>query len=70
MQALLEGIEQGQLQWSALPLVLQRTVMVAMKALGQEGPSLAACCQQEGGRLWLRLTATGGHSHHTHPCAP
>lgn len=36
-QALLEGIQQGQMQWKALPLILQRTVMVAMKALSREG---------------------------------
>ena len=42
LQALLVGIEQGQLQWKALPLILQRAVMVAMKASSQEGLSPAA----------------------------
>ena len=42
LQALLVGIEQGQLQWKALPLILQRAVMVAMKASSQEGLSRAA----------------------------
>ena len=37
LQALLEGIQKRQVQWRALPLVLQRLVMVAMKALAQEG---------------------------------
>ncbi len=42
LQALLVGIEQGQLQWKALPLILQRAVMVAMKASSPEGLSPAA----------------------------
>ena len=42
LQALLVGIEQGQLQWKALPLILQRAVMVAMKASSQGGLSVAA----------------------------
>ncbi|KAL0046980.1 hypothetical protein WJX82_003486 [Trebouxia sp. C0006] len=41
-KALLVGIEQGQLQWKALPLILQRAVMVAMKASSPEGLSPAA----------------------------
>ncbi|KAL0039095.1 hypothetical protein WJX77_007663 [Trebouxia sp. C0004] len=41
-KALLVGIEQGQLQWKALPLILQRAVMVAMRASSQEGLSPAA----------------------------
>lgn len=46
------SIEQGQLQWKALPLILQRAVMVAMKASSQEGlspatQSLQAYCHQE-----------------------
>ncbi|KAL3141244.1 hypothetical protein ABBQ38_003585 [Trebouxia sp. C0009 RCD-2024] len=48
--ALLEGIQQGRVQWRALPLILQRTVMVAMKALSQEGttpfaPTPQGLCQ-------------------------
>ncbi|KAL0029223.1 hypothetical protein WJX79_004037 [Trebouxia sp. C0005] len=51
-KALLVSIEQGQLQWKALPLILQRAVMVAMKASSQEGlspatQSLQAYCHQE-----------------------
>ncbi len=42
LQAVLVGIEQGQLQWKALPLILQRAVMVAMKASSPEGLSPAA----------------------------
>ena len=37
LQAFLKGIAQGQLQLKALPLILQRTVMVAMEALSHEG---------------------------------
>ncbi len=52
LQALLVGIEQGQLQWKALPLILQRAVMVAMQASSPEGLSPAApppqaYCSQE-----------------------
>jgi len=57
LQALLVGIEQGQLQWKALPLILQRAVMVAMKASSPEGlspaaPPLQAYHSQEDGSVF------------------
>lgn len=59
----MEGIKQGQVQWRALPLILQRTVMVAMKAICQEGlppaaPAHLALCP-EGDRQWTPLSAAG-----------
>ena len=59
----MEGIKQGQVQWRALPLILQRTVMVAMKALCQGGlppaaPAHLALCPQ-GDQRWRSLSAAG-----------
>ncbi len=69
VQALLEGIEQGKAQWRALPLILQRTVMVAMKALCQEGLSSAAPSQcPQSDTWWTALPVLGMHICHSTSC--
>ncbi len=72
LQALLVGIEQGQLQWKALPLILQRAVMVAMKASSPEGlspaaPPLQAYHSQEDRQRFSNSAA--GVTNSSHCCA-